>query len=51
MSKTFILMETKKVAEYDSKSQAELGKENNEMIYPESSYEIVEQDLLLEDEE
>ncbi len=51
MSKTFILMETKKVAEYDSKSQVKLGKENNEMLYPENSYEIVEQDLLLEQEE
>jgi len=43
--KNYLLRETKTIAEYDDKEQAQADKDNNELWYPENCYEIIEQEI------
>lgn len=45
MTKVYILMETTKIDDFDTKKEAEANRDNLSIWYPENSYEVVEQDL------
>lgn len=41
--KLYLLRETKTIGEYEDKKEAEADRDNQEMWYPENSYEVIEQ--------
>jgi len=49
MGKIFLIRETKTIAGYSDRSEAEADKANRELWYPENEYQIVEEDT--DDEE
>ncbi|MHA1329591.1 MAG: hypothetical protein ACTSR2_00805 [Candidatus Hodarchaeales archaeon] len=43
MAKKYYLLETKTIAEFDNKEEAEATRDNFEVMYPENNYQVVEE--------